>query len=223
MTQQLEHIMTSTEEHPAPYPFNIDIGTQLPRLLDDLKPFISFGRTDRTMHPLMPRALMRGTIVHELFLGGRGASYPVLHYDLLGLHTQMTQIMGEKEFVFYDPSQTPFLYPSALNPRLSSLPNILTPDLEKFPLFRKARPVSVLLREGETIFFPGGWWHITRMHGPSISYGRVVVNASNWNDMLRENLHRWRTTHPALATGGYMFGKVLGGVFSALEAMRGRG
>ena len=217
LREQLDHIMRSTPEDPAPYPFNISMELELPELVTDLKPFLKFGSTDRTMHPLMPRWLMRSTTVHELFFGGRGASYPYLHYDLLGMHTQMTQLFGEKEFIFYDPGQGHLLYPSEENHRLSRIPDIHSPDLARFPLFAEARPMSVVLKEGETIFFPGGWWHTTRMHGPCISYGHAIVNASNWDAMVQENYDRWRSTRPALARPARAFSRILGGVFKMLE------
>lgn len=217
LRDQLDHIMHSTPEDPAPYPFNISMELELPELLADLRPFIKFGSTDRTMHSLMPRWLMRSTTVHELFFGGRGASYPYLHFDLLGMHTQMTQLFGEKEFIFYDPGQRHLLYPSEENHRLSLIPDIFSPDLERFPLFAEARPMSVVLHEGETIFFPGGWWHTTRMHGPSISYGHAIVNASNWDAMVQENYDRWLITRPALARPARAFSRILGAMFTALE------
>ncbi len=222
MKEQMKRIMASTEEDPAPYPFSIDIEKELPELMDDLKPFVHFGRTDRTTHPLMPRTLLAGTVVHEVFFGGRGSSYPWLHYDLLSMHTQITQIMGEKEFILFDPVQTPLLYPQASNPHISSVENIFDPDLEKFPLVRGTRPIRVLLREGETLYFPRGWWHVTRTFGPSITYGSAVVNASNWDAVLDENFARWRVTHPMLAHPARTFSNLLGGVFSALESLKSR-
>ncbi len=215
LAEQLELIRTSTDQHPAPYPFNLDLGKEMPELLDDLRPFLKFGNTDLTTHPRMPRYLLKGTIVHELFFGGKGASYPWLHYDILGMHTQITQIMGDKEFILFDPSQTPFLYPHDNNPRLSRVNNVFDPDLKEFPLFAKARSVSVTVHEGETLFFPNGWWHVTRMSGPSITYGRAVLNASNWDRMMRENFTNWCERRPALAIPTYLFSKLIGAALYA--------
>jgi hypothetical protein len=81
LAEQLDHIQISNEKEPAPYPFNLDIEKEMPELLDDLRPFLRFGSTDITTHPWMPRYLLKGTIVHELFFGGKGSAYPWLHYD----------------------------------------------------------------------------------------------------------------------------------------------
>jgi hypothetical protein len=219
MREQLLHIMESTEERPSPYPFNFSIPDKTPGLMKDLVPFVSFGRSDRTVHPWMPHMLTGGTIVHELFFGGRGAAFPRLHYDLLGMNTQITQVMGDKEFFFFAPSEAPYLYPSTVSPRVSTLNSIFTPDLGRFPLFRHATPLRVMLHEGETLYFPAGWWHITRIPGPSITYGRAVVNASNWNLMMREDLYRWRKQHPVFALPAFVFGKALGSLFDAVESL----
>lgn len=218
LREQLAYILDPDREEPAPYPFSFSIPHRAPELMEDLRPFLSFGRSDRTMHPWMPRQLLNGTTVHELFLGGRGSAFPHLHYDLLGMNTQITQLLGEKEFFLFDPSQTPLLYPDPRSPRVSTLNSIFTPDLERFPRFREARRLQVTLQEGETLYFPKGWWHITRIHGPSITYGRAVVNASNWASMMRENLTRWRTTRPRTALPGFLMGKALGGLFTVMEA-----
>ena len=219
LSEQLRLIEGSTEECPAPYPYSFSITDRAPELMADLAPFVSFGRSDRTVHPLMPRTLLNGTVVHELFFGGRGAGFPTLHYDLLGMSTQITQIAGDKEFFLFDPSHTPLLYPTAISPRTSAINNIFAPDLERFPLFRQACPTRVLLREGETLYFPAGWWHLTRIHGPSITYGRAVVNASNWRLMMRENLGRWRGSRPLMAVPGYLFGTAVGLLFNMMEAV----
>lgn len=219
LKEQLGLMEASTEEHPAPYPFNFDVAARTPELMDDLYPTIHFGSTDRTFHPLIPRFMTGGTIVHELFFGGRGSSYPQLHFDLLGMHTQITQIHGEKEFFLFDPAQSALLYPDPQQPRISSIPDIFAPDFHRFPAFRQAVAKRVLLRRGETLYFPAGWWHTTRMYGPSITYGRCVLNASNWGQMLRENRARWQKTHPLLALPTYVAGKALGGVLSVTEKL----
>lgn len=118
LREQIDRMAVSSEEHPAPYPYSLDVRTALPDLLGDLQPMILFGSTDRTFDPCVPRAFLGGTIVHELFFGGCGASYPHLHYDLLAMHTQITQVHGEKEFFLYDPTQTPLLYPEPDCPRI---------------------------------------------------------------------------------------------------------
>ena len=209
-------ILTSTPANPAPYPFNLNVEEYFPELLADMQPEILFGKSDRIKHPLLPRLMLRGTVVYELFLGGRGAGFPYLHFDALRMHTQITQLYGAKEFILYAPEQTPYLYPRAENPKVSRV-NTSAPDLEQFPLFRQAAPLRVLVEEGETILFPTGWWHTTQMHGPSISMGRAHLCASNWAAFNRDNFELHRRRHPALALASLAYGNVLGHLLDVQE------
>jgi hypothetical protein len=111
------------------------------------------------------------------------------------------------------------MYPRTDNPRLSSVNSIFHPDLERFPLFAQAKVQRAVLRQGETLFFPTGWWHTTYIPGPSISYGRAVLNHTNWDAYLGETYQGWRRSRPLLAIPAVLLGKVLGGVFTGMEAV----
>ncbi|MDB5969091.1 MAG: hypothetical protein JWQ90_1541 [Hydrocarboniphaga sp.] len=174
---------------PLPYPFNFDMQQHFPELIADVQPQPRFGRIDRLNHPLMWHSLLRGTRPHELFFGGHGSVFRQLHYDTLFLHGHITQILGDKEFFLYPPEQTPLMYPSAANPKLSVIDDPAAPDPQRFPLFAQARPCRTMLKAGETIFFPAGWWHYTRVHGPCIAYGGIGLTSTNWPDFIRDNLH----------------------------------
>ncbi len=209
-------ILTSSAENPAPYPFNLNMQQLMPELLPDLKPEVVFGKSDRVNHPLLPGLMLRNTQTYELFLGGRGASFPYLHVDALFLHTQITQLYGSKEFILYPPEQTPLMYPKADNAKVSQV-DALNPDYERFPLFRQAQPVRVTIEEGETILFPTRWWHTTRIHEPCISVGRVHLNEWNWADFNRDNFELRRKKHPAVALATLAYGTVLGHLMSVQE------
>ena len=209
-------MLTSTPAHPAPYPCNLNVETYFPELLPDLRPEILFGKLDRIKHPLLPKLMLRGTEVYELFLGGNGASFPYLHFDALCMHTQVTQLYGAKEFMLYSPAQTPYLYPRPENPKVSQV-DTSAPDFEKFPLFSQATPLTVLVEEGETILFTTGWWHTTKIHGPSISMGRAHLNGSNWAAFNRDNFELRRRKHPAVALATLAYGKILGRLLDMQE------
>ena len=178
MAEVADLILTSTSEKPAPYPFNLNIEKFFPELLEDMKPEVVFGKLDRLKHPLLPKLMLRATEVYELFLGGNGAGFAYLHFDALCMNTQITQLYGAKKFILYPPDQTPYLYPRADNAKVSQV-NTSAPDYKKFPLFRQANPLTVLLEEGETILFPARWWHTTKIYGPSIPMGRAHLNGQN--------------------------------------------
>ena len=209
----------STIETPAPYPYNFNIEKVFPELMPDLAPQVYYGVKDRVLHPLMPNSFLKGTEVHEFFFGGMGSSFPFLHIDAMFLHTQITQLYGKKEFFMFPPDQTPYMYPREDKPKISSIKNIFNPDFEKYPLFKNAEVSSVMVNVGETIFFPTGWWHVTKMYGPSISYGRVHLNKNNWNNFIGDNYHLWKKYHPALAPFLKAYGTGLGKIMDAQEAI----
>ena len=218
LADQMDRIKNSTPANPAPYPYSLEMEDHFPELLKDLEPQFVFGKMDRGASPLMPRMLMHGTPIHEVFFGGNGSSFPFVHYDALFLHTQITQIHGEKEFVLFHPDDTPYLYPRPENEKFSQVRNVVDPDLKAFPEFAKAKPYREVLRQGETMYFPCGWWHTTVTHGPSITYGRVVLNSLNYDRYLNDKYDRWVKTGKLKADAAYALGKLVGGVFSTLEA-----
>ncbi len=220
LSEQIDLILRSTPEAPAPYPYNLEVEDHFPELMHDMQPQLVFGKMDRGLSPLMPRVLMHGTPIHEVFFGGNGSSFPFVHYDALFLHTQITQIYGDKEFVLYHPDDSPYLYPSEINEKFSQVTNVFDPDLKKFPLFAKATPYRETLRAGETIYFPCGWWHTTVTHGPSITYGRIVLNSLNYDRYLEDKYKRWRKRGVVKANAAYAIGKAVGGAMSAVEVFR---
>jgi histone arginine demethylase JMJD6 len=205
---------------PLPYPFNFDMLERFPELIADLQPQPLFGRIDRLNHPLMWKSLLNGTRPHELFFGGSGSVFRQLHYDTLFLHGHITQILGDKEFYLYPPEQTPLMYPSAANPKLSAIDDPASPDPQRFPLFAQAQPYHALLRSGETIFFPSGWWHYTRIHGPCVAYGGVGLTAANWPNFIRDNYRHRIASGASRAKAGALlaYGSVVGALFNLIEA-----
>jgi histone arginine demethylase JMJD6 len=214
----VDRVMVSSPETPAPYPFSVNLEYYCPELLKEFRPQLVYGKMDRINHPLLPRFMTRGTVVYELFLGGRGASFPFLHYDALFMNTQITQVYGSKEFIMFSPDQTPYLYPSPENQKHSPV-NVLEPDYERFPLFRKARPIRVTVQQGETLFFPKGWWHITQIHEPNITFGRAQLNGYNWKAYLKDEVRMWRGRNRLMATAVNIYGKLLGSMMDAQEAL----
>ncbi|MBK9320213.1 MAG: cupin-like domain-containing protein [Bacteroidetes bacterium] len=209
-------MLSSTENSPAPYPFNLNVEEYFPELLEDFKPEILYAKSNRVHHPLLPKFMLKGTEVYELFFGGKGSSFPFLHIDALFLHTQITQIYGSKEFILYPPEQSEFMYPRKDNPKLSHVDPI-HPDFEKFPLFKNAKPIRVMVHPGETILFPTGWWHSTQMYEPCISLGRIQLNAANWDAFVGDNYELWKKYKPLLAKPALVYSKMLGGLMNLQE------
>ena len=99
------------------------------------------------------RRLNRESSIEVNFCGRR--MFPYLHVDDLGVHAFITQHYGDKEVIAYPPDQEPYL-DRAGTERFSLVNDVDDPDLEKFPLFAKARAVRVVVRAGESVFMPCG-------------------------------------------------------------------
>jgi histone arginine demethylase JMJD6 len=215
MADVVDMIIQATPEKQAPYPYNFNIKKYFPELLQDFKPEILYSKSDRINHPLLPKILFNGTTPYEIFLGGKGSFFPFLHIDALNLHTQITQIYGSKDFILYPPEQTPYLYPNADNKKFSRV-DIFNPDYEKYPLFKKAKPLKFTLNERETLLFPTGWWHSTQIHEPCISFGRSQLNAANWDLFIADN-KAMKKKISFLASPLLAYGKIAGGIMNRQE------
>jgi hypothetical protein len=184
----VELIADSTPEDPAPYLRAQKVVDVFPGLAADLEPPIKYSQPNWADSALLLPPMRRGRL-HEILIGGRGAGFHVLHYDKDHLHAFISQFYGDKEFFVYAPDQTPRLYPKPSTPNQSPV-DIFDPDLERHPDFAHAEQITLTLHPGETVFMPAGWWHTTRMTGPSISVTWNTVNATNWSDVAADTRQR---------------------------------
>ena len=97
-----------------------------------------------------------------------------LHWDTY--NSVLTVVHGEKRVLLFAPDQYDKLYPCTVTgskdfTRASwSNVDIFAPDYEKFPRLRDAEYHEVIVRAGETVIFPGHWWHAVENRGtPTIS------------------------------------------------------
>ncbi len=213
----IELMMTSTEDNPAPYPCKLQIDRDYPELLPDVTPRFSYALPDRTHSKLLPEQFLGGADTLEIFFGSPGGRFPYMHYDYMCLHAYITQLYGQKEFTVIPPSQTEFVYPDPANPWMSMVDVVGKPDLEKFPLYKKATPISFVVGPGETMFIPCGWWHTAHSVTPTISVALDCLNASNWGNFMGEVDLMMSRQKPLKAKMAKAFLGVLGGVFAATE------
>ena len=109
-----------------------------------------------------------------------------LHYDPMdGI---LMQLYGRKKILLFPPSQTYNLYPIPVYKQLLyglKLRPVYSqvypekPDFQAFPKFRNALPhaVEVVLKPGEMLFLPAGWWHEVT----SLGEGMVCSVNRFWN------------------------------------------
>jgi hypothetical protein len=199
LTDLLDRIERSTAGQPAPYLRNLLIADWAPELLQDILPMPACTTPNWLSSKLFHDR--ETTTAIELYIGGAGASFPVLHYDGMHTHAFLMQLHGTKEYVAYAPDQAKYLYPRAgIERNKSSVPDIDNPDLTRFPLFASAKPVRGFLRAGETLFVPSGWWHTARIVEPAITVSINTANTTNWAafrsdylESLERHQPKWRT------------------------------
>ena len=183
----IELAQNSNENLPAPYYRNIRIDHEYPELKADISPESDFCLPNKFYNnlfkPLKNSFLAYGQ--YELFIGGKGRSFPYLHYDVPGADTFIHQISGVKDLILFSPEDSQYLYPktgAAFN--VSDIPDIENVSEEKYPLFKKTTKYEVRLNSGESVYFPSGWWHTAKMQSFSISIGIDVANDYNWQTVL---------------------------------------
>lgn len=210
----IDRAEASTAEKPGPYMYRLFLHEQLPEVLPDVSPQCRYAFPRRFASPLMPRYWRRPDGYQKLLIGGVGGQFPVMHFDGENVHATISQIYGEKEFILFAPGDTPYLYPRPDQPNQSLVPDPLHPDAEMFPLLEKATCYRTVLRPGDMVFVPNGWWHTARALSMSISIGMNMLERSNWAGFVREVTYG-QTGGRAMLKRQYLSG--LGGVLSAIE------
>jgi len=192
LAELIDRLESSSTAKPGPYPCKFEIARDLRELLADVVPRFAHSLPDRQESGLIPRALFDGVNNLEIFFGGPGGRFPYLHYDVMHLHAWITQLHGDKEFTLYAPDQGHLLYPRADLPWQSAIRNHHNPDFARYPLFRRARAQTVVIRAGETLFLPCGWWHTARSLTMTISVAFDQLGPDNWNDFVGDVVARAR-------------------------------
>ncbi|HLK28590.1 MAG TPA: cupin-like domain-containing protein [Puia sp.] len=184
MGELLDLIENSSSERPAPYPCKFDIPSKLPELLPLITPLGMNYAVPNWFQSMMFPSVVIGSQT-ELFLGSPGGKFPVAHIDYFHTNAWVTQLYGDKNFIVYPRGQDEFMYPKANNKWESDV-NIFNPDYEKHPKYKNATPITVTIKEGETIFVPWGIWHSAESLTPSISVIFDQINASNYDEYVKD-------------------------------------
>lgn len=93
-----------------------------------------------------------------MFFGGAGSKV-FLHYDIDVPNIFLTQFHGSKRVLLFSPEQTPMLYQLPLSWHSIEDIDWWNPDLDKYPALRGVKGMTTILKHGETLFMPPGWWH----------------------------------------------------------------
>ncbi len=98
-----------------------------------------------------------------LWFGPRGTVTP-LHYDVMNV--LLVQVSGEKAITLAPPEVMPLMYNRT---GVFSDVDFTVPENKRFPLFADVEFRSGVLRPGDALFIPVGWWHFIRSLSVSIS------------------------------------------------------
>jgi hypothetical protein len=148
---------------------------ELVDLLTREPPERRYYMTEHELESVSPRLLADVDVsryldaaVPMLFMGRD--TYMPMHYHG-ATEAILCQLHGSKTVTLYSPDQFSLLYPRRWYSRAPVFSRVDTrqPDLERFPRFARARPMTFTLRPGEILFIPVHWWHVTGVEGLQIS------------------------------------------------------
>jgi hypothetical protein len=216
LSEFLDHVAASTPDEPGPYLYGIMFEQHMPELLPAIRPAPGTGPAFLNTR-LLPQLRRFRDGRPELLIASPGANF-LLHYDDLHVHTYVTQVRGDKIFWMYPPEQTPYMYPRPDQRNVSQIDRVEPLDEQRFPLFRTARPLQALVREGDSIYIPAGWWHHTRTLSASIAIRHEAATPSNWEEFCNDYVLGSRVRNPLTpwrqAKLGYMrgVGRLLGAI-----------
>lgn len=93
----------------------------------------------------------------NLWIGGSGCVSP-LHFDLSA--NFLIQVTGRKRIILFAPHDYQNLYPGKeVNTEHVSEIDLRDVDHDRFPLFKNAKPIEIVLGPGDLLYLPSRWWH----------------------------------------------------------------
>jgi len=126
-----------------------------------------------------PEYLNPEATVRQCFLWfGSAGTVERLHHDTVNV--LIAQVVGRKRYRLVPASQWQYVYN---NTGVFSDVNCENPDLNRHPKFRNATVIDFVLKPGEVLFLPVGWWHHVRALDVSMSVAFtnfVFPNAYAW-------------------------------------------
>jgi hypothetical protein len=196
---------------PVPYPCKYHIPTQLPEVLDMVKPLnLGYAQPNWLESSWFKRGYWGSAL--ELFIGGPGGKFPYVHIDYYHLSAWVNQLYGHKQFTVWPRGQDECMYPEPGDRWKSSIPDIENVDLTTHPKYRNATPITFVVGPGETLYIPVGIWHTAKSLEPTISVAFDLLNAQNFPAFLKDVWgfkKRQRLVKAVAATGYAALGSVV--------------
>ena len=93
-----------------------------------------------------------------MFIGGKGAKVQ-MHFDIDYADIFLCHFGGNKKVILFSPDQTTHMYHVPYS--FSSLYGVdyVKPDYQKYPALRELKGYETLLKHGDVLYIPPGWWH----------------------------------------------------------------
>jgi len=110
-----------------------------------------------------------------VFFGGVGAVTRI-HQDMDMSNVFLTEVVGKKRIVLFDPKFSTLLYRYPFGVHTSI--DVNNPDYERYPGLKKVQGYDCFIEAGDTIFMPAGWWHHIEYHAPCIGMAMRSLSPS---------------------------------------------
>jgi hypothetical protein len=151
--------------------------TQIPKLRNDIViPDYCYSDPGKLPDNVAPTPPLEEPLINA-WLGPRGTVSP-LHTDPYA--NVLAQVMGSKYVRLYAPQETPRLFPRGIEEGGVDMSNTSRIEVEaegggeelmeeEREVWKQAEYVECVLKEGELLFIPAGWWHYVRSLEASFS------------------------------------------------------
>ncbi len=219
MKEVMDLVEGKDTSRPVPYPCKYELRAQLPELTDMVYPLnLGYAKPNWLESSWFKRGYWGNAV--EMFVGGVGGKFPYVHLDYYHLSAWINQLYGNKQFTVWPRGQEKYLYPDPNDKWKSAIPDIEHVDLDKYPLYRNATPITFVVGPGETLFIPFGIWHTAKSLEPTISVAFDLLNDHNFPLFLRDvwDFKKRQSTAKAIAATSYA---ALGGVVCRVGDMVG--
>ncbi len=110
--------------------------------------------------------LLKG--VPMLFFGGKD-SHTFMHHDIDFANIFHFHFEGEKLCILFPQSENKYLYRVPHSIITHESIDFSNPDFEKWPALRKANGFKSVLKHGEVLYMPEGYWHYMKYLTPGFS------------------------------------------------------
>ena len=93
-----------------------------------------------------------------MFFGGKGATVQ-MHFDIDYADIFLCHFGGNKKVMLFSPEQTAHMYHVPYS--FSSLYGVdyVKPDYDKYPALKELTGYETVLKHGDVLYIPPGWWH----------------------------------------------------------------